>query len=188
MSQLKNTRDIVLLIEKDPWMMDILRAVKSLGLPDWWIGAGFVRNKVWDHLNAYKHRTPLGDIDVIYFDRENTNEQKEKELEKKLKEIASNLPWSVKNQARMHLVNSCEAYQSSTDALSKWPETATSIAIKLDERNKIITNFPHGIADLINLRVRPTPNFMSKKEIYENRLRKKDWPSKWPTLDIFHFE
>jgi hypothetical protein len=36
-------------------MMDILHIAEKLKLPDCMIGAGFVRNKVWDHLRGYKN-------------------------------------------------------------------------------------------------------------------------------------
>lgn len=62
-------KDILKLIEKDPWMMKVLDTVQQLNLPDWWIGAGFVRSKVWDYLHGYTVRTHLPDIDVIYFEK-----------------------------------------------------------------------------------------------------------------------
>jgi hypothetical protein len=61
-------QQITALIEADAWMMNLLRVVKNLKLPDWWICAGFVRSKIWDTLHNYEARTPLADIDVIYFD------------------------------------------------------------------------------------------------------------------------
>jgi len=66
--KLKTKQDILNLIKKDKWMMNILKIVKDLNLPDWWIGAGFVRNKVFDYLHEYKKRTKLNDTDIIYFD------------------------------------------------------------------------------------------------------------------------
>jgi len=180
-------KDICQLIESDQWMMKVLATVESLDLPDWWIGAGFVRNKVWDHLHDFNHSTPLSDIDVIYFNAEDREESTEKDLEDELQKLFPGLPWSVKNQARMHVVNGDEPYLSSIDALARWPETATSIAVRLDERNRIVFNAPNGIEDLVNLRVFPTPAFRSKKDVYENRLKKKNWEAKWPKIQVFHF-
>jgi len=51
-------------IQEDRYRMNILSIVSSLKLPDWYIGAGFVRNLVWDHLHNFPS-TPLNDIDVI---------------------------------------------------------------------------------------------------------------------------
>ena len=45
--------DIAAFIAAQPAMMDLLRAVEALNLPDGWIGAGFVRNPVWDALRGF---------------------------------------------------------------------------------------------------------------------------------------
>src|SRR5690625_447058 len=102
---LKIEDDIIKLISGDDWMMKILTTAKSLNLPDWWVCAGFVRSKIWDTLHGYSKRTPISDIDVIYFDKRNIDESEEKRLEQKLNAIHPNEPWSVKNEARMHLAN-----------------------------------------------------------------------------------
>jgi len=68
MKKLHTESDLLTLIESDTWMMDILSCVEQLQLPDCWVCAGFIRSKVWDYLHDFNERTPLGDIDVIYFD------------------------------------------------------------------------------------------------------------------------
>ena len=45
-----NEQDIINLIKNDEWMMSVLGEAEKLCLPDWMIGAGFLRNKVWDFL------------------------------------------------------------------------------------------------------------------------------------------
>lgn len=62
-------KDILNLIEKDEWMMNILHIAEKLNFPDWVIGAGFVRNKVWDSLHGYsKKEVETNDIDLVYYD------------------------------------------------------------------------------------------------------------------------
>jgi hypothetical protein len=188
---IKNEKDIIQLIKEDEWMMDILRAVKSLNLPDWWVCAGFVRSKIWDTLHGFKERTPIPDIDVIYFDDTNMEELEEKKLEIRLRNILPNIPWSVKNEARMHVVNNIPPYSSSVDAISKFPETATSLGVKLDEKNDIILVAPWGVDDVINLEVKPTPYFKESKErarIYEERITKKNWKDIWYKVNVLRIE
>jgi hypothetical protein len=48
--------------------MDALVAVRGLGLASWCIGAGAVRNLVWDALHDKVTPSELADIDVAYFD------------------------------------------------------------------------------------------------------------------------
>jgi hypothetical protein len=50
-----NEEVILKLIENDPWMMEVLMTASDANLPDWMIGAGFVRNKVWDYLHGYSN-------------------------------------------------------------------------------------------------------------------------------------
>jgi len=58
------------IIKRDPFRMRCLRALRALDLPQGYIGAGFVRNAIWDELHARATPTPLNDIDVIYFSGE----------------------------------------------------------------------------------------------------------------------
>ncbi|MDW0115960.1 nucleotidyltransferase family protein [Sporosarcina thermotolerans] len=182
-----NEEDVIRLVSEDEWMMDILRSAKSLNLPDWWVCAGFVRSKIWDVLHEFNERTPLPDIDVIYFDEVNVDEKIEKSYEQILNRLQPNIPWSVKNQARMHSVNNIYPYSSSVDAIAKFPETATALGVKLDERGKVLLTAPHGISDVINCHIRPTPFFNETKEgmvIYEDRVHKKKWKSIWSKVEV----
>ena len=85
----------------------------------------------------------------------------------------------------MHLVNNLSPYSSSIDAISKFPETATALGLKLNENNQIILAAPCGIHDLIHLKLKPTVYFLESKErvaIYEARLVKKNWQALWPKI------
>ena len=75
---IRNEGDILQLIRDDKEMMAILKAAKQLHLPDWWICAGFVRSKVWDTLHHFQEKTPLPDVDVIYYDNQQLSEIIEK--------------------------------------------------------------------------------------------------------------
>ncbi|MDK7472601.1 nucleotidyltransferase family protein [Bacillus paranthracis] len=185
--KIQTEQDIVRLIENDEWMINVLQLAKSLELPDWWICAGFVRSKIWDTLHNYEIRTTTPDVDVIYFDPFRKDKIYEQLLEKKLINLDASIPWSVKNQARMHVVNNMLPYSSSVDAISKFPETATALGVTLDEKNNVILTAPCGIEDVLSLQVRPTAHFLESKErihMYKNRVIKKNWQSNWPNITI----
>lgn len=186
---INNEEDIISLIRADEWMMEILHTVKLLNLPDWWVCAGFVRSKIWDVLHRFTERTALSDVDVVFYDSNNINESNEKELENYLQKLKPGIPWSVKNQARMHLKNNLPPYTSSIDAVSKFPETCTALAVKLDQNDKVVLAAPWGIHDVINLDVRPSPYFLESKELlltYGERIRKKNWQSNWRKLKVYY--
>ncbi|WP_088352050.1 nucleotidyltransferase family protein [Bacillus cereus] len=189
--KIKTEKDIIRLIENDKWMMNVLQMAKSLELPDWWICAGFVRSKIWDTLHDYEAKTAMPDVDVIYYDSLHQDEIYEQSLEMKLMNIDATIPWSVKNQARMHVVNNMPPYSSSVNAISKFPETATALGVTLDELNNVILTAPCGIEDVLSLQVRPTAHFLESKErlhMYKSRVIKKNWQSKWPNITITYPE
>jgi hypothetical protein len=185
---IKNEEDVIRLIKEDKWMMDILKAAKTLHLPDWWVCAGFVRSKIWDTLHGFDERTTISDIDVIYFDDTNRNESEEKKWEEKLRRLLPDIPWSVKNQARMHVINNLPPYSCSVDAISKFPETVTALGLTLDEEDNIILAAPFGLDDVLRMEVKPTPFFTETKErakIYEERIVKKNWKGIWEKIKVF---
>jgi len=180
----KTVTDIADVIAHDHWRMGILRTVAALELPDWAIGAGFVRAAVWDSLSNKRVRTPLPDIDVLYFDRENTLPARDLELEIMLAEAGPGMPWSVKNQARMHTRNTDSPYCNTTDALSYWLETATCVAARLNEQGCVSILAPLGIKDLLEFRVRPTASARTKMDQYRARMAAKNWAGSWPHLIV----
>lgn len=184
---MKTEKEILSAIGNDEWMLEVLRAAATLKLPDWWVCAGFVRSKVWDALHGYAARTPLGDIDVIYYDENNLDEAREKDHERQLSRLMPGLPWSVKNQARMHEVNGLPPYRSSGDAISQFPETATALGVKVIERGELKLTAPHGLEDLFGMKVCPSPAFEKDERlmnVYRRRLASKKWKEKWPKVEV----
>lgn len=163
-------------------MMNILRVARSAGLPDWMIGAGFVRNRVWDELHEFAERHRGDDVDLIYFDPLEPSEATDKQVERELGKLVA-VNWSVKNQARMHAVHGDPPYESTEDALANWVETATCVAVTLlpDDGLKLIA--PHGLDDLVNLVIRANPA-RHDPESLERRVRAKRWLEIWPKLRL----
>ena len=179
--KLENDKDIIQLIREDKWMMEIISTASKLNLPDWWICAGFVRSKLWDTLHGFE-RTPLSDIDIIYYDVKNRKETEEKRLEEILCQLLPGIPWSVKNEARMHLRNNLKPYADSEDAIAKFPETATALGIRLNNEGGLILTAPHGVDDVLNMVVRPTPFFQESDglmKLYKARITQKNWKIRW---------
>ena len=186
---MQTKEDILRLIQSDTEMMEIIKTADTLNLPDWWICAGFLRSKIWDTIHGFNERTRIPDVDVIYYDHANIDESLEKELENVLKDMMPSVPWSVKNQARMHTINNSLPYVSSEDAISKFPETVTALGITLNQNKQLVFSAPWGLDDVINLDVKPTPFYTESKEravIYEKRIINKNWESIWFKVKIHH--
>jgi hypothetical protein len=174
---------ILSLIENDPWMMSVLIKARDLNLPNWMIGAGFVRNKVWDHLHGFiNDKVSTADIDLIYFDPNGNSEEEDIIFSKQVSE-ETGLHWEIINQTYTHNWHNRSPYKDTLEALSEWVETPTCIAVSLNNDHSLLLFAPHGIEDLVTLKVRPSPNNFDK-EAYKTRQLKKRWKEKWPKLNI----
>jgi uncharacterized protein len=174
---------VLAMLRADPLRWHLLGLVRDLGLPDAWIGAGFVRNAVWDHLHGRPPSVPASDVDVIWYDATRADPTVDRKQEATLGEVHPSIAWSVKNQARMHGRNGDEPYSSATDAMRYWPETATAVAVRRLGKDDCEVAAPLELNDLWRLILRPTPRFSGeKRHIYEGRVKAKGWLKRWPLL------
>ncbi|KTE21922.1 MAG: nucleotidyltransferase family protein [Sphingopyxis sp.] len=171
------------ILENDHRRMAALKAVEELSLPDGWIGAGFVRDAVWDYLHGRAADLPAGDVDVVWFDRHRVEERHDREIEIRLRQQQPDFDWSVKNQARMHLRNGDRPYASVMEAMRFWPETATAVAVRLVSDGWLEINAPFGLDDLFAPRLVPTSSFTgAKRHIFDGRVASKKWLLRFPLL------
>ena len=172
-----------------PWCMQALQAVAQLGLPHCCIGAGAVRNLVWDALHGYVQPSALSDIDVAYFDAHDVQARREVELRQRLETVLPGMPWEVCNQARVHLWFEAEfgyavpPLRSLDDAIASWPEFATAVGLYLQPDDGIGIIAPHGLDDLFNMVVRRNPARISE-DGYARRLASKNYAARWPRVTI----
>jgi hypothetical protein len=173
------------ILTDDPVRWRILGLVRSLSLPDSWIGAGFVRNAAWDHIHERRATHLGGDVDVIWFDPGCADASEDRRLEAALRTLEPEIDWSVKNQARMHGRNGDDPYTSTTDAMRYWPETATAVAARRTSQDECEIAAPFGLDDLFDLRLRPTAKFaVEKHDIFQRRIDEKSWLKTWPLLQV----
>jgi uncharacterized protein len=178
-----SSQPIIHILDKTPFIRDAMRSVESLNLPDCWVGAGLLRNCVWDVLHGYSPTFERQDVDVVFYDETDISEQYERTLEKILSQLNPIFQWSVKNQARMKIKYNL-VYSSVYEAIAYWPETATCIAARLNNNSAIELIAPYGIDDPANLIVKLTP--IADIRTYEKRLSTKKWQQRWPKLTLTH--
>jgi hypothetical protein len=177
---------ILALIKQDQLRLEALNCVEKLNLPQCYLAAGFVRNLVWDHLHNYSQATVLNDVDVIYYDANESTHDKFKDYELLLNESMPQLNWQVRNQALMHTRNGDFPYESTIDAMKFWPEKETAVAIRKVANNDYECESVFGFESLFNLQV--THNAKRKRDIFNHRLKSKKWLIKWPKLKVVTFE
>lgn len=170
------------LIFKSPLILPLLKCMRDTD-ERFWLGGGMIRNYVWDSITG--RATPIHDIDVIYFDDQNTSELVDTYYEKQLNNRAGlNLRWSVKNQVRMYKTNKEGDVRDLEEAVANWPETATAIVIRLDGYDNLHIIAPYGLQDLFSMNIKPTPKHKENKKAYEHRLVTKKWKEHWPELIV----
>lgn len=177
------------IVRDTPWLYRALVAARSLDLPEWCIGAGAVRNAVWDALHDYRVCTRPADIDVAYFDPGDISEEHDDALQRQLALLEPDLPWEVTNQAGVHLWfeqvfgHPVEPLGSLEEAVASWPETATSVAVTLTAEGELHVIAPLGLADLFGMVVRRNPRRVSIK-IYLKRAADKRYMERWPRVRV----
>jgi hypothetical protein len=170
--------------------MGVLRAVRACDPPDWAVGAGAVRDLVWDHLHGHSRRTPPADVDVVYFDPSDLGPERELAFEARLTRLLPDVPWQVKNQAAVHLWYERRFGYPRTplgsleEAIGTWPETATAVGVRLlpDDRVRVIA--PRGLDDLFGLVWRRNPGTEMPPEQFRRRCREKEVARRWPRVRI----
>lgn len=176
------------IVMSDAWSLQVLEIVRELALPDWAIGAGFVRSLVWDGLARHTVRTPLPDIDVLFYDAGDLATEVEREVEIRLREVRSDLPWSARNQARMHLRNGDAPYFDTSDAIAHWLKTPTAVAVRLEVDGGLTVLAPLGLEDLFALTVSPTEAGFRRIKQYRARVESKGWAERWPGIRVNDLE
>ncbi len=179
---MENTERLISIIKKQDFIMKILHVARDLNIPNWYLGAGTIRNTIWDILSFGKIVHRPTDIDIPFFDANNTNTDYEKNFETLAQAIIPEYAkWEIKNNARS--INGRPPQTSVENAISLWPETATTVSIRLLPDNSIKIFYAEtGLDDLFNMIVRPTKN--AEKEVFEKRYNEKRWLEQWPNLRI----
>lgn len=162
------------------WHAEVLETVREVRGKDAWIGAGFVRNAVWDALHNRAPETPE-DVDVLIHHPAD-NGDGEAALERDLAARLPAVPWSVRNQARMHLKHGDAPYPGLAGAMRRWPETATAVAVRMDGAQGLWILAPFGLGDLMRGVLRPTEDSARCRRAIQERVARKGWRDRWPGL------
>jgi uncharacterized protein len=177
------------IVQSSAWFCRLLGAGQSLGLASWCIGAGALRNLVWDRLHGHATPSQVRDVDFAYFDASDLSSDSERALQTRLQRECPGEPWEVTNQAAVHLWferhfgHGVAPLPSLEAAVATWPEFATSVAITRDAAGAIHVIAPHGLDDLLSMVVRRNPTRASI-ETYRQRVRDKNYTARWPGVRV----
>ena len=178
------------ILRADHWLWDVLEAARTVNAPDWLIGAGALRNCVWDSLFGRSERTPPADVDLAFFDPSDLTSARDAAVTAALRAERPTVPWEATNQAAVHCWYA-DSYggdppaplQSSADGVGTWPETATSVAVRLLADDSLHIVAPCGLTDLLNGILRRNPRRVSLTQFHA-RLAAKRICDRWPGVRV----
>jgi ribosomal protein S18 acetylase RimI-like enzyme len=169
--------------------MRALRAARAANPPDWLIGGGVIRDLVWDHLHDPRRPLIPADVDLAFFDPASPGEDREQSVLDAVRAEASDIPWDVKNQAAVHLWYpqvfgvEVEPLASSAEGVATWPETATTVAVRLLADDTIEVVAPRGLEDLFGMICRRNPCRVTIEE-YHRRIQSKPIATRWARVRV----
>jgi hypothetical protein len=180
---------LLALARATPWFMQALAHVRALHLSAWCVGAGAVRNLVWDALHAHAAPSTLADIDVAFFDASDLSPARDAALQDRLSAASPGTPWEVTNQAGVHLWferhfgHAVAPLRSLDEAVASWPEYATAVGLWLDAADCLHVIAPYGLDDLFGMVVRRNPARASLAT-YRERVASKRYAQRWPRVRV----
>ncbi|HYF82994.1 MAG TPA: nucleotidyltransferase family protein [Clostridia bacterium] len=187
MSEVKYYEELTNIIYSNVWLMNVLRTSRECDLPDWFVAAGAIRSIVWDKLHGYKDPTPISDVDVIFYDRYDLTQERDKKAEVELSSCMPSVEWDAKNQAAVHLWYEdvfgfpIEPIVSSEDAINRWSPASIGVRLLLDDSLYIYA--PYGLTDLFEMKFRRNQTYIPI-DSFLKKVKKSAIKEKWPMAQI----
>lgn len=175
------------ILVQNPVLSEVLRGSQTLGLENYYTGAGCICQTVWNHQNGLDPMHGISDIDFVYFDTDLSYEAEDRVI-KRVRQTFRGLPveLDVKNEARVHLWfkerhgYDIDPYTSVESAINTWPTTATAVGVRLEDGG-LSVYAPFGLNDLFGQIIRANKTQITE-ETYLQKCKK--WTAKWNTLTV----
>jgi hypothetical protein len=159
------------IVRAAPTLMHVLRTVRDLDLPDWFMFSGAIYQRVLNDLTGREPDYGIKDYDIAYHDASDISyEAEDAVIQRVAAAFAPELrdKVEVRNQARVHVWfegRFGEPYPplaSSAEALDRFVSPLFAVAAKLESDDRLTIIAPFGLDDLFALRLRPNPNRPTK--------------------------
>lgn len=176
-----------------PHILQMLRTLRDLALPDAWLVSGGIYQTVWNVVTERPLFHGIKDFDLIYFDGTDLSYEAEdaviKQVNAALPDLADLL--EVRNQARVHLWyekrfgRPYRPLDCSMDALTTYAARTHAVAAQMDSSDRLHLHAPFGLANLFGLRLVPNHGQPNEETYTEKAARMK---ALWPELTVEPWE
>ena len=177
---------------QNPVNAAIVDELSRLELPDAWLDAGCLVQKVWNALTGRAIDHGIADNDIFYFDPETSWESEDaviRLLQARLAHLRVKV--EIRNQARVHLWypdkhdRPYPPLMRSSDGIDRFLTENTQLGIR-PVGGGFEVYAPHGFGDVASLIVRPnrSPNFSLANYV----AKAARWKALWPELTVIAAE
>jgi len=180
---------LVEILRANDTLMQVLRTVRDLGLPDWRLFSGAVYQSVWNARTGRPAGFGTKDYDIGYFDPDTSWDAEDVWIKRVADAFEEPLKSQVevRNQARVHLWAPQKFGEdfaplfSTDEAPARFVAPAFAVGVRLEADDSISVHSAYGLADVFDMVIRPTPR----------RGRAKGWETivaklkaRWPELTV----
>ena len=155
------------IVRAAPTLMHVLRTLRDLDLPDWFLFSGAIYQRVLNDLTGRDPDYGIKDYDVAYYDASDISYEAEDAVIRRV--AAAFAPdlrdkVEVRNQARVHVwfeAKFGEPYDplpNSAESIRRFVSPLFAVAVKLEADDTLTIIAPFGLDDLFALRLRPNPH------------------------------
>jgi len=177
------------IIRNSPLLMDVLRGMRALALPDTLLGSGAIYNTVWNVLTDRPPLTGIKDADVVYFDDSDLSYEAEDAAIRRAAAQFADLPIPVelRNQARVHIWfpqkfgTPYPQLKSSAEMMLYFASRTHAVAVRLEDDGRLGIFAPFGLDDIFSFRVTPNPALDNAATHAAKAARAK---AVWPELTV----
>lgn len=164
---MRHADELEAILRRSAPLMQVMRTIRELDLPDWIIFSGAIYQRVLNHLGGRDLDYGIKDYDVGYFDASDISYEAEDAViqrvaaafEPPLREMVE-----VRNQARVHVWfegKFGEPYSPltcSADAPSRFVSPMFAVGARLEKDDAMTIVAPFGLNDLFARVLRPSPD------------------------------
>ena len=187
----KQIEKAITILESNKELMDVLKYISKLNLPNFYIASGSVFQTIWNYYDKLPLNNNIKDIDIVYYNNNDlsvdTDIKYYELITKYCKDKGYKYKIDVSNEARMHIWKKKNynidalPYINCEDAIKSWTATVSSIGITI-KNNKLKIYAPYGLSDIFSKTIRPIKHKYNTKEIYYQKV--KSWSNRFNNLTI----
>jgi hypothetical protein len=172
-------------------VLEVLERAAALDLPQWYLTAGCLFQKVWNVVTGRPAEHGIRDYDLFYFNAADLSWEAEDAVIRAADRAFADVPVvvEVRNEARVHLWYEarfgvpCQPFRTTEDAIDAFAATTCCLGARLLPNGEWQVYAPHG-TDVFDLVPRPNP-VLAPEDVY--RQKAKRWQRQWPELQVIEW-